>query len=134
LIAKGDKWYRVLVPSGVVMALAMLAVTAVPCLPSFTYKPVVIAALAILGIAGGVFSIPVTSFVQVRPAPEMKGTMIASSNFADFTGILLSGAVFYIFNRLDIMPSNCFAIVAVLTLAAAGWLLIALREKNPNVH
>jgi hypothetical protein len=100
----------------------------------FTHKLVVIAALAVLGIAGGVFSIPVTSFVQVRPAPEMKGRMIASSNFADFTGILLSGAVFYIFTRLDIMPSNCFAIVAVLTLAVACWLLIALREKTPNVH
>jgi acyl-[acyl-carrier-protein]-phospholipid O-acyltransferase/long-chain-fatty-acid--[acyl-carrier-protein] ligase len=134
LIAKGEKWYRVLVPAAIVMAIAMFAVAAVPYLPLFTYKPVVIAALAVLGIAGGVFCIPVTSFVQVRPVPQMKGRMIASSNFADFIGILLSGAVFYIFNRLNIMPSSCFAIVAVLTLAVACWLLMSLREKNPNAY
>jgi predicted MFS family arabinose efflux permease len=116
------------------MAVAMFAVASVPYLPLFTHKPLVIAALAVLGIAGGVFSIPVTSFVQVRPVPQMKGRMIASSNFADFVGILLSGAVFYIFNRMDIMPSSCFAIVAVLTLAAVCWLLMSLREKNPDAY
>jgi acyl-[acyl-carrier-protein]-phospholipid O-acyltransferase / long-chain-fatty-acid--[acyl-carrier-protein] ligase len=134
LIAKGEKWYRVLAPAAILMAIAMFAVTAIPYLPSFMYIPLVIAALAVLGIAGGVFCIPVTSFVQVRPAPEIKGKMIASSNFADFVGILLSGAVFYIFNQMNIMPTNCFAIVAVLTLAAAGWLLIALREKKLNAY
>ncbi len=132
VFAKGEKWFRVLVPSAIVMAVSMFAVTAVPYLPSFTHKPVVIVALAVLGIAGGVFSIPVTSFVQVRPPPQLKGTMIASSNFADFIGILLSGVFFYIFNRLNIAPSNCFAIEAILIFAVAGWLLISLREKPKN--
>jgi acyl-[acyl-carrier-protein]-phospholipid O-acyltransferase/long-chain-fatty-acid--[acyl-carrier-protein] ligase len=86
----------------------------------------------VLGIAGGIFCIPVTSFVQVRPPPEMKGRMIASSNFADFIGILLSGVVFYIFNRLDIKPTSCFAIEAIMTMAAAGWLLMSMREKTQN--
>ena len=132
LIAKGAKWYRVLVPAGVVMAIAMFAVAAVPYLPSFTRIAVVIGALAVLGIAGGVFSIPVTSFIQIRPAPQMKGRMIASSNFADFAGILLSGAVFYILDIMRIRPSNCFAISAIITLAAAGWLLISLRGRTEN--
>ena len=132
LIAKGAKWYRVLVPSGVVMAIAMFAVAAVPYLPLYMHVAVIIGALAALGIAGGIFSIPVTSFVQVRPAPEMKGRMIASSNFADFAGILLSGAVFYILDLVRIRPSNCFAISAIITMAAAGWLLISLRGRAEN--
>jgi Major Facilitator Superfamily len=132
LIAKGPRWYRVLVPSGVVMAVAMFAVAAVPYLPSFTRTAVVIGALAALGIAGGIFSIPVTSFVQIRPAPQMKGRMIASSNFADFAGILFSGAVFYILDIMSVRPSNCFAISAIITLAMAGWLLISLRERTEN--
>ena len=132
LLSKGEKWYRVLVPSAIVMAIAMLAVTAVPYIPSFTQKAVVIGALAMLGIAGGIFCIPVTSFIQVRPAPQMKGRMIATSNFADFLGILLSGAVFYIFNRLNIMPSVCFAIEAVMTIAVAVWLFMTMREKTQN--
>jgi MFS family permease len=132
VLSKGEKWFRVLVPSAIVMAIAMFAVTAVPYLPEFTHKAVVILSLAVLGIAGGIFCIPVTSFVQVRPAPEMKGTMIATSNFADFVGILLSGVVFYILTQLNIKPSNCFAIEAIITIAAAAWLFMYMREKNQN--
>ncbi|MGA2324497.1 MAG: MFS transporter [Sedimentisphaerales bacterium] len=132
LIAKGARWYRVLVPAAIVMAIAMFAVAAVPYLPSFTHVAVVIGALAVLGIAGGIFSIPVTSFVQIRPAPDMKGRMIASSNFADFAGILFSGAVFYILDLVRIRPSNCFAISAILTLVVACWLLISLRGRAEN--
>jgi acyl-[acyl-carrier-protein]-phospholipid O-acyltransferase/long-chain-fatty-acid--[acyl-carrier-protein] ligase len=130
VFAKGEKWFRVLVPSALIMVIAMLAVTAVPYLPVSSRSFAVIAALAVLGIAGGVFCIPVTSFVQVRPAPELKGTMIASSNFADFIGILISGVVFYIFTRFNIMPTVCFAIEAALVLAVTCWLFISLREKK----
>ena len=130
LIAKGEKWYRVLVPAAIVMAIAMFAVTAVPYLPSFTHKPVVIAALAVLGIAGGVFSIPVTSFVQVRPAPEMKGRMIASSNFADFVGILLSGAVFYIFNLHEYNAQQLFCDCGGFNISSSGLALnVTAGEK-----
>ena len=132
VFAKGTKWYRVLVPASLVMAAAMFAVAAVPYLPLFLHKAVVIGALAILGIAGGIYSIPVTSFIQVRPAPEVKGTMIASSNFADFAGILLSGVVFYVLNRLHIKPSDCFAIEAVMVLAATGWMFTKLPKGSDN--
>ncbi len=130
--AKGPKWYRVLAPSLAVMAISMFVVAAVPYLPLFTHKIIIIAALAVLGIAGGIFSIPVTSFIQVRPAPEMKGRMIASSNFADFIGILISGLVFYVFTKLNIKPSDCFAVEAIITLIASAWLFIMLREKAKN--
>jgi hypothetical protein len=58
--------------------------------------------------------------------------MIASSNFADFAGILFSVAVFYILDLMRIRPSNCFAISAIITLAVAGWLLISLRGRTKN--
>lgn len=132
VFSKGEKWYRVLVPAAVVMSAAMFAVAAVPHLPLFTHKAVVVGSLAMLGMAGGIFSIPVTSFIQTRPAPEMKGRMIASSNFADFAGILFSGAVFYILDIMRIRPSNCFAVSAIMTLAAAGWLFISLRGRAEN--
>jgi len=132
LIAKGAKWYRVLVPAAIVMAVAMFAVAAVPYLPLITQKAVVILALAMMGVAGGIFSVPVTSFVQVRPAPQVKGRMIASSNLADSTGMLLSSGIFYVFDKLHIKPSNCFAIEALMVMAAAGWLLTAMPKESDN--
>jgi len=130
VLAKGPKWYRVIVPSSLLMAGALLAVWAVPFLPAFIQKVSLAGALMILGIAAGIFSIPVTSFVQIRPAPELKGRMIAASNLADFVGILLSSAVFYIFNLLSIKPSNCFAIEALMVTAVTAWLWIALPKET----
>jgi MFS family permease len=132
LIAKGARWYRVLAPAGIIMSISMFVIAAVPYLPLITQKAVVILALAMMGVAGGIFSIPVTSFVQIRPAPQMKGRMIASSNLADFTGILLASGVFYVFDKLRLMPSSCFAIEAIMTMAMAGWLLISLRGRTEN--
>jgi MFS family permease len=132
LIAKGARWYRVLVPAGMIMSISMFVIAAVPYLPLITQKAVVILALAMMGVAGGIFSIPVTSFVQIRPAPQMKGRMIASSNLADFTGILLASGVFYVFDKLHLMPNSCFAIEAIITMAVACWLLISLRGRAEN--
>lgn len=130
-LSKGAKWYRVLVPSSFVMVAGMLAIAAVPFLPAMQ-KTSVIVALVILGIAGGVYSIPVTSFVQVRPAPEFKGRMIASSNFADFVGISLSGAVFYILDRMNVKPTTCFAVEAVMSVMVTLWLISALKKVKQN--
>jgi hypothetical protein len=132
IFAKGPRWHRVLAPALFVMAVAMFVVTLIPYLPLFIHTAVLVGALSILGVAGGVFSIPVTSFVQVRPAPEFKGRMIAASNLADFVGILLSGVIFYVFDHLHVKPSDCFAIEALMVMAAAGWLLTALPKESGN--
>jgi hypothetical protein len=58
--------------------------------------------------------------------------MIAASNLADFTGILLSGATFYLFERLSIMPSNCFAVEGIMVAAVAVWLMFALPKESKN--
>jgi acyl-[acyl-carrier-protein]-phospholipid O-acyltransferase/long-chain-fatty-acid--[acyl-carrier-protein] ligase len=132
LFSRGDKWYRPLVPSSLLMAGGMFAVAAIPYMPVEARKLTVVGALALIGITGGVFCIPVTSFIQIRPAAEVKGKMIASSNLADFIGILLSGVVFYGFYLLRIKPSNCFAIEAIMVLAVAGWLLATLPKRSEN--
>lgn len=132
VFSKGPKWYRVLVPASFVMAGGMFVIALVPHLPAFTHKIVVISTLAILGVGGGIFSIPVTSFIQVRPPPEFKGTMIASSNFADFVGILLSGAIFYILDQIKISPGNCFFIEGLIGTAASLWLLLVLGKGKFN--
>jgi len=132
IVAKGPRWYRVLVPASFIMAASMSVVALVPYLPVSLQKAVFVSALAILGVAGGVFSVPVTSFVQVRPAPDFKGRMIAASNLADFVGILLSGVVFYIFDWLHILPTNCFAIEAIIIIAAIGWMLTKSPKGSDN--
>ena len=50
--------------------------------------------LALLGMAAGVFAIPVQVFIQTRPPREQKGRMIAVMNIFNFIAILLGGIVY----------------------------------------
>jgi MFS family permease len=132
ILAKGPRWYRVLVPSALIMSVSMFAVAIVPLLPGFTRKAIIIGSLTLLGMAGGVYSVPLASFVQTEPTPDLKGRLIAASNFADFTGILLSGPVFYLFERIGIRPSSCFAVEGIMVAAVAGWLMLVLPKESKN--
>ncbi len=131
-LAKGKKWYRVLWPSAGAIAICMFIVAIVPELPTSIRKATIICALGLIGVAGGVFSVPLASFVQVRPSADIKGRIIAASSFADFSGILISGGVFYLLNDWNIKPSNCFAVKGVMTAVIAVWLFIVLRGKKIN--
>lgn len=131
-LAKGKRWYRVLGPAAVTMAVCMFTVAIVPHLPNSMRKCTVTGTLGILGLAGGMYSVPLASFVQVRPSAEVKGRVIAASMFADFTGILISGPVFFLLNAMRIKPSNCFAFKGVMVTAATIWLLFVLPKRRSD--
>jgi acyl-[acyl-carrier-protein]-phospholipid O-acyltransferase/long-chain-fatty-acid--[acyl-carrier-protein] ligase len=126
--AKGVAWHRVLAPSILVMAGSMFAVALVPLLSPLVQKSVVVIALAVLGTAGGLFFIPLASFVQIRPAPDVKGRIISATSFADFCGIFVSGAILSLFNHLAVRPSDCFGLMGIMVAIVAVWLLFVLPK------
>ncbi len=132
LLAKGHKWYRVLVSASSVMAVCMFLIAFVPHLPAILRKPVIITSLAFLGMSGGVFLIPIASFIQIRPAPDIKGRVIAASSFADFCGISISGVILTVFNNYAIKPSNCFGLMGVMVTMVAIWLFFVLPKESAN--
>ncbi len=131
-LSKGPRWYNVLVPSAAVMTLGMLVVAMVPHLPEPSRKTVIVSTLGMLGVAGGVYSVPLSGFLQIKPAREIVGKIIAVGNFADFVGILISGGAFYLLNRLEIKPSNCYAIMGLTMAVVTGWLFIILPKVSKN--
>jgi acyl-[acyl-carrier-protein]-phospholipid O-acyltransferase/long-chain-fatty-acid--[acyl-carrier-protein] ligase len=72
--------------------------------------------IALVGVFGGLFLIPVESFIQTRPAPACRGAVLAAANFAVFGGILLSGPLSNVLNALW-LPTASFAGVGVFSLA-----------------
>src|SRR6478672_3267743 len=62
--------------------------------------------LVLLGMAAGMFAIPVQVFLQSRPPEDQKGRMIAVMNLTNFIAILLSGAIYLGLDR---------------AITAAGW-------------
>jgi MFS family permease len=131
-ITKKVRWHRVLTPAAVLMAACMLSVMFVPQLPAPARKWVMIAALGLAGVGGGMFLVPLTSFIQVRPSPDIKGRIIAASYFADFSSMLISGGVYYLLVRIGIKPTNCFGIEAVLTATVVIWLFFTLPRGDSD--
>ena len=114
------------------MTLGMFVVALVPYLPASSRRAVIVATLAILGIAGGIYSVPLAGFLQIRPAHNVVGKIIAVANFADFVGILISGGAFYLLNYLAVKPSNSYAIMGLTMALVTIWLLIVLPKEKSN--
>lgn len=87
-------WSADLVISAVGIAFGLLLAGLTVFLPPAGQFSWLCAALLTSGIAGGMFLIPVTSFLQVRPADTEKGRVLAASGFSSFAAIMLSGLLF----------------------------------------
>lgn len=130
-ISKGPRWHWVLPPTALAMSGFMWMVTAVPLLPEGMRLPACFVLLGLIGVTGGAFLIPCESFIQVRPAADHKGTVIAASNFAVFVGILLSGLLANVLNAA-FRPTTSFVVAACLALFVGVSLLVMLPRKASN--
>ena len=94
-------------------------------LESFAGHPDFIFVLvAVLGVAGGLFLVPLDSYIQVGSPPQLRGQVIAATNFFSFVGVLLASCfLFLCTNVLDIKPSTSFGLLGMITLAFATLLL-----------
>ncbi len=78
---------------------------------------VVTALLALLGMAGGFFVVPVNALIQRRPKPGEKGRVIGVANLLSFVGVALQPLAQYAMLRLGHPdPSRVFLVAAGMTL------------------
>ena len=81
----------------------------------------VIIFLILLGIFGGMFLIPLESFIQVASPDKRRGQVIAASNFLSFTCVLLAALCLYLLNeKLGLSAAGSFAVIGLLTLIFNG--------------
>jgi acyl-[acyl-carrier-protein]-phospholipid O-acyltransferase/long-chain-fatty-acid--[acyl-carrier-protein] ligase len=86
--------------------------------------------LALLGLFGGLFAVPVNALIQQRPIPEQKGGVIAAANLISWIGIAISSGAFYLFaSTLHQSPRAIFFDGAVLTLLTTGYSIYLLPDS-----
>jgi len=128
-LATGRRWWR-LIPAGMgAMAALLILMAAAPALPVTARLPATFAVLGLVGVAGGMFLVPCEAFIQVRPAADRKGAVIASVNFAVFAGILLSGPAANALNAA-VAPTTGMAILGLVMAAGAIALWRYLAREN----
>lgn len=111
-------WTKVLAPSAMALGLCL---TSLFLMPSFSGVLAYVFAYVILtltGIAGGIFLIPVTSFIQTHPPREERGKAIAVSNFLDFSGIMVGAVVFWGASYIP-LPSVRIGLLGIMSLGVA---------------
>ncbi len=123
------RWSHVLAPGaagmGVCMAAAGLLVTRTAS-PPFV---LLLLLLAGAGGFGGLFLIPVTSFIQLRPAADSKGRIIAAANFLSFAAMWWSGRLYSIMDRA-LAPSVSMMVLGGTCVAAAAVIGLLLRRVS----
>lgn len=105
-ITSAERWTHVLAPASFGMGGFLFAVGIAAQAQLSMQWPLLFLLLAGAGFCGGVFLIPLTAFIQIRPRDNEKGKVIAAANFCAFSGMLLAGQVFTIFDEYFLPSSN----------------------------
>ena len=81
----------------------------------------VLMSLALLGVASGLFIVPLNAFLQQRGESTEKGRLIATNNFYNTVAILLaSGALWLLHDRLHFSADKLMLIFGLATARLHG--------------
>ena len=128
-------WRWLLVPAALGMGGGLVLVA---CTPFFDVLPLwgsmtnqmgwFALTLFATGICGGIYLIPIASFIQVRPADGEKGKILGVSNFFSFVAIALFGIVFY---PISMLPAPwTFAVFGLATIGFALFYIFPAIKKH----
>ena len=112
-------WRFLLFPSACGMAGMLVLVGLTPFLPAGGQQFWLGGTLLATGVFGGIYLIPLESFIQVRPAAGSKGRVIAVSNFMSFMAMALFGAAFKVIGLLP--PAATFIFYGTATFCFIGF-------------
>lgn len=78
-------------------------------------------ALALAGLCGAMFTVPVTTFLQDAPEPGSKGRAFAVNNFCNFACIFLAGGFYLLGGALGLSPALTATAAGVVMLLSLGY-------------
>lgn len=86
--------------------------------------------LALLGVSGGFYAVPLNALIQHRPPREHKGGVIAAANLLSFVGVFLAAGVYFLLSSaLQLNPAQIFMAGALMTLASAFYSIFLLPDS-----
>lgn len=78
---------------------------------------IIIPLVTMLGICGGIFEVPLDSYIQVASPKQSRGQIVAAANFMSFIGVLLASALIYLNSKMFGLDSDKgFSLIGLLTL------------------
>ena len=120
----GDYVELGMVPLGsILMGLFAMALSGAT---SFTWAAIW---LVLIGLAGGLFIVPLNAYLQEKPEPTEKGRLIATNNFYNMLGVISASGLYYLLNEvLQLPPRWIFASVGLMELVASLAVIYVMPE------
>ena len=79
--------------------------------------------MTLLGMMGGMYQIPLDSYIQVASPKKFRGQILAANNFLSFFGVLISsGLLFLIAEVFQLHADKGFTIIGTITLGVTAML------------
>ncbi len=83
----------------------------------------------LLGFSGGIFIIPLQSYLQAHAGEHSKGRVIAASNVLTFTGVFLGAGIFmFLSGPCQLPPNQVLLVMAVISFGATAHILTVLPD------
>lgn len=121
----GDKVELGLVPIG---ALLMGVSSIAAYLGAGSYGAFILA-LALAGVASGLFIVPLNAYLQQRSGAQERGRILATNNFYNALGVVLAaGSLTVLHNRLHVSAEKLVLIFGVVLLVSAGYIFRVVPE------
>jgi acyl-[acyl-carrier-protein]-phospholipid O-acyltransferase/long-chain-fatty-acid--[acyl-carrier-protein] ligase len=121
----GDKVEIGLVPLGS----ALMTLSSVALYMSKGSYLMSILCLAVLGIASGLFIVPLNAYLQQRSGSGETGRAIATNNFYNTLGLLLASATLYgLHDKLHLSPATIILLSGALTVAVTVYIVMLAPE------
>lgn len=126
-LSHGSDCCRLFAPTMTALAALLCVFAFIPDCSSTIALPAAYVLLASMGICGGICMVPSGAFVQMRPAPERKGTVIASVSFAIFAAMICAGVIEWALLKV-IAVRHCFPVLAVLAAVLVAWVTMRIQS------
>jgi len=88
-----------------------------------------VAALSLLGIASGLFIVPLNAYLQQRSDDREKGRIIATNNFYNTLGLLLAaGTLWVLHDRLHVSAATLVLLAGIATLGVTVYIVSVVPD------
>jgi acyl-[acyl-carrier-protein]-phospholipid O-acyltransferase / long-chain-fatty-acid--[acyl-carrier-protein] ligase len=97
--------------------------------PRLTFGQI-LGTVAALGFFGGFFIVPISAILQHRPGAKDKGVVLAAANLLSAVGLFAAAGAYWVLAvALHLGPRGVFAIGALMTLVATGYVIWLLPDS-----
>ena len=106
----------------------LMGVFALGLASSSSYEAAIIW-LSLVGLAGGLFIVPLNAYLQEKPESTEKGRIIATNNFYNMMGVVMaSGTLYLLHDQFQWRPQWIFGAIGVVSIAASAIVVKLMPE------